>query len=46
MKIEVSTEKNIELTNFVLPSQKNFRSPYKKFCQAKINNKLFFWFNK
>ena len=34
------TEKSIELTNFFLPSQQNFSSPYKKFCQAKSKNKL------
>ena len=32
------------MTNFFLPSQQNLSSPYKKFCQAKSNNKLFCWF--
>ena len=34
---ETYMEKNIELKNFLLPSQQNFSS-YKKFCQAKSSN--------
>ena len=45
-KLQLNTEKNIQLTNFFLLSQQNFSSPYKKFWQAKKNDKLFYWFNK